>query len=179
MIYDRNKFKALVLYVIWKTNGVKNFGAIKLNKVLWFSDARAFEALGQAITGETYLRRKFGPVPQHIDEALAELQDEGKTQSWSEPFYDFEVKRFTAHEPPDSTMFSPDELGFIDWWIRHVSHEHTASSISEMSHDYGWRIVKDGEELPYKAFLARRIRPPEDGEELNWAQSAAREIESR
>ena len=160
MSYDKDKFKALVLYVIWKTGDVRDFGSVKLNKVLWFSDARAFEALGKSITGETYVRRKYGPVPRHINEALQDLLEDGLIRSWSEPYFHFEITRFSAHQPADTNTFSPDELGLVDWWIKQVCEDHTATSISEKSHDYGWRIVQDGEELPYKAFLARRLRLP-------------------
>jgi Protein of unknown function (DUF4065) len=128
MSFSSEKFKALILYVIWRTGEVRDFGATKLNKVLWFSDARAFEALGKSITGETYVRQKFGPVPQHINSVLTELQHEGLIQSWSEPYFDFEVSRYRAHQPPDTSAFSADELGLIDWWIKHVSEEHSASS---------------------------------------------------
>src|SRR5438128_11544173 len=70
MSFNSEKFKTLVLYVIWRTGDVRDFGATKLNKVLWFSDARAFEALGESITGDTYVRQKFGPVPRHITSVL-------------------------------------------------------------------------------------------------------------
>ncbi len=178
MAFDRQKFKTLVLYVIWRTGDVRDFGVTKLNKVLWFSDARTYEALGKAVTGETYIRRKFGPVPKHIDAVLDELARDGKVQASSETFFDFEVKRFSAHEPPNMSAFTTDELGFIDWWIKHVAEQHTATSISEKSHDYGWKIAKDGEELPFKVYLARRIREP-IGEELEWAKKAAAGLASK
>ena len=178
MPYDKEKFKNLVLYVIWRTGNVQNFGATKLNKVLWFSDARAYEAFGHSVTGETYIRRKFGPVPKHIDDILNELVLEGRTQAWTEPFFEYEVKRYAAHAPPDTSMFSAEQLGFVDWWIKHISENHTATSISEKSHDYGWQIAKDGKELPFKMVLAKRIREPVTGDELEWARKAAQEIGS-
>jgi len=179
MDFNREKFKSLVLYVIWKTSDVRDFGVTKLNKVLWFVDARCFEAFGKSVTGETYIRRKFGPVPMHVEEVLQELVVDGDLQFWAEPYFDFEVKRYSAHAPPDISEFSIDEIGFVDWWIRHVKEDHTANSISDKSHDYGWKIVRDGEELPYKAFLAKRIRPPKEGDELDWAHNAAKDIESK
>jgi len=175
MTFDREKLKALVLYVIWRTGDVRDFGATKLNKVLWFSDARAFEALGKSVTGETYVRQKFGPVPQHINSVLDELQRDGSIQAWSEPYFDFEVSRYRAHQPPDTSLFSADELGLIDWWIKHIAEQHTAASISEASHDYAWKIAKLGEELPFHLFLASRIRQPRD-DELEWAKAEADQL---
>ncbi|MEQ1716521.1 MAG: Panacea domain-containing protein [Hyphomicrobium sp.] len=173
MEFDRYKFETLVLYVIWRAGEIRDFGATKLNKVLWFSDARAYEALGQSVTGETYIREKFGPVPSHIDDVVDSLVRQGQIQRWSERYFDREVRRFSAHQPPDTTCFSASELGLIDWWIKHVAEEHTATSISEKSHDYGWKIASQGEQLPFKSFLAKRIRQPRDGEEVDWARNAA------
>lgn len=179
MAFDRKKFKTLVLYVIWRTGDVRDFGATKLNKVLWFSEARSFEAFGKPVTGETFIRQKFGPVPKNIDLVIGELQKEGLIQSWTEPYFDFEVMRYRAHTPPDMAAFSAGELGMIDWWVKHVAQEHTAASISELSHDYGWKIAAMGEELPYQAFLAKRVRAPREGDELDWAKDAASRLGSK
>ena len=176
--FDQEKFKSLVLYVIWRTGDLRDFGSVKLNKALWFSDARAFEALGKAVTGETYIREKFGPVPRHILPILDELLAEGLIQAWREPFFEFEITRYRAHQPPDIGMFTAEELGIIDWWIKHIAEEHTAASISEASHDYAWKIAKFGEALPYQAFLARRIRQPRS-DELEWAKAEANRLESK
>ncbi|MBU1212254.1 MAG: SocA family protein [Alphaproteobacteria bacterium] len=178
MDFDRDKFKLLVHYVVWKTSDVEGFGATKLNKVLWFADARSYEVWGRSITGETYIRQQFGPVPEHITEAMGELVNEGPVQAWSQPFYDRQLIRYSTDEAPDTSAFTVDELGLIDWWIKHVAEDHSAVSISEKSHDFGWRISLRGESLPYKAFLAKRIRSPREGDELNWARRMAEEINS-
>jgi len=176
--FDRDKFKALVLYVIWRAGEARDFGATKLNKVLWFSDARAFEAYGKSITGETYVRQKFGPVPRHMLPVLDELQQEELIETFTERHFDYEVTRYKAHQPPSTSLFSADELGLIDWWIKHIAEDHTATSISEKSHDYAWQIAKMGEELPFHAFLASRIRQPRD-DELEWARSASEDLGSK
>lgn len=173
MSFDRDKFRSLVLYVIWRTGDTPGFGATKLNKVLWFAEARTFEAHGRPIAGETFIREKFGPVPQHIKPVLNELIESGAVQMWVEPYYEFEIHRYRAHEPPDHSVFSPEELSFIDWWIKHIAEEHTASSISEKSHDYGWQVAGMGEELPLHAFLARRLRQPTE-DDLEWVRNAKR-----
>jgi hypothetical protein len=172
MNFNREKFKALVLYVIWRAGEQRNFGSTKLNKALWFSDARAHEALGEPITGETYIREKFGPVPKHIVEVQNELEREGRIVVWSEPYFEHKIARFRAFEPPSTALFSREEMSLIDWWIKHIDEEHSAASISAKSHDYAWKIAKMGEEIPLYAFLASRIRAPND-EELNWATEEA------
>jgi len=51
MQFDREKFKRLVLYIAWKAGRRDWFGAAKLNKVLWFSEARFFVLHGVPIAG--------------------------------------------------------------------------------------------------------------------------------
>lgn len=45
--------------------------------------------------------------------------------------------------------------------------------MSDLSHDYGWEVAQMGEQLPLKAFLARRIRGSETSEEIEWARGEA------
>ena len=175
MDFNREKFKALVLYVIWKAGERKDFGSIKLNKALWFSEARANQALGRPIAGETYIRQKYGPVPKHILEVQQELEGDGLIEVWSEPYFEHTVTRYRAFQPPDTALFSQEELSLIDWWIKHIDEEHTAKSISEKSHDYAWRIAQIGEEIPLHAFLASRIRAARE-EELAWATEEASKL---
>ena len=77
LAFDREKFKRLVHYVIWRAGKRDWFGAVKLNKVLWFSDTEAFAHTGEPITGATYTRQQFGPVPKAIMPIRDELQREG------------------------------------------------------------------------------------------------------
>jgi hypothetical protein len=173
--FDRDKLKALVLYVIWRAGQQEGFGATKINKVLWFADARRYEVFGQSITGETYVRQPHGPVPQHIDEIKRELESDGSIKGWSETYYDKSITRHLADAPPDTSMFDTEELMLVDWWIKHVAEEHTATSISDLSHNYAWNIAAMGEEIPLHAVFADRVRSPND-EELEWARTEAKRL---
>ena len=170
-MFEREKFKGLVHYVIAKAGGKPNFGAVKLNKVLWFADARQYLVTGKSITGADYTREKFGPVPKPIMPIRDELATEGAIQV-DPPRAAYEGWRFRSKRPPNTSLFSAEELQTVDWWIRHISDEHTADSISEESHDYAWEIAKTGEPLPFFAQLAERMREP-DTEEVGWAQAVA------
>lgn len=176
MQFDYEKFKALVLYVIWRTGHFNDFGSTKLNKVLWFAEARHFEAYGKPITGESFIRDKHGPRSKHLLEVCDELEGAGRVEPFTERVYDYEVKRYRTLQPADTAAFSSEELSLIDWWITNIAERHTAASISRFSHDYGWELAKMGEELPLHAFLASRIREPRSKEELEWADEEAKRL---
>jgi hypothetical protein len=174
--FDREKFKRLVHYVIWRAGGRDGFGAVKLNKILWFSDARAFMLRGKPITGASYIREKWGPVPRPMMPIREELTREGAIQIWSDRHFDFPSTRFKAlRAPSDLSIFDADEIKTVDWWIEHIDKDHTAGSASEESHDYAWEIAEMGEELPYHAIFATRMRQPDDTER-KWAEQRAKEL---
>jgi hypothetical protein len=168
--FDREKFKTLVLYIAWKAGRRDWFGATKLNKILWFAEARAYVLHGAPIAGATYIREKHGPVPKQMMPVRAELEHAGKIRVFKEG----QLIRVTADEKPDMTGFSRTELQIVDHWIDYVDREHTAGTISDESHDYAWDIAHMGEEIPLYAILANRIREPNE-HELERLKEKARE----
>jgi Protein of unknown function (DUF4065) len=175
MQFDHDKFKALLHYIVWNAGEKDGFGATKLYKVLWFSDARAFMLFGKPITGESYVREKYGPMPQHALSVIRELTAEGVIHVWNDTYFNSQIRRFRSLRTPDKLSLDEKQRQIVDYWITHIANEHTAASISEESHDYAWEIAKLGENLPYHAIFANRIRDPE-GNELEWASRRAREL---
>jgi hypothetical protein len=160
MKFDRVKFKRLVHHVVWKTGGREDFGAVELNKVLWFSEARHFMLHGKPITGAVYIRDKFGPVPKAMMLVRKELEDEKAIHVWEDRRDDHPQTRFEALDPPDISDFSKDERQAVDWCIEHSAKKNAAQATSDRS----WEIAATGEEIPFHALLARRIRHPDDKE---------------
>lgn len=173
--FDREKFKRLVHYVAWRTQNVPGFGGTKLNKVLWFADARMYMDRKRPITGATYIREKHGPVARDMMKVQRELSQNNVISLIKEPFFNRQINRIRANVRPDTSIFEDKELREVDYWIKHISTEHTAESISEHSHDYTWEIAKMGEEIPYYAIYASRLREPTD-EEMEWAQNEAERL---
>lgn len=155
---------------------MSGFGSTKLNKVLWFSEARSFETSGTPISGEEFVKDKFGPRSSHLKLVCSELEELGLIEPFVEQVSSYSALRFRAHQPPDISVFTGQQLSLIDWWIANVAEKHTATSISDLSHDYGWEVARMGETLPLNAFLAKRIRNPRLGDEIEWAQKEAQKL---
>jgi hypothetical protein len=171
--FDKEKFKRLVHYVVWRTTKRAGFGATKLNRVLWFAEARAYMLHGKPIAGATYIREKNGPVPRAMMPIRDELVREGKITIKNDRFHNRHITYFESRVRPNMDGFSEEELKIVDWWITHIDEDHTAATISEQSHDYAWEIAKMGEVVPYQAAFAERIRRP-TGKQLEWARAQAR-----
>jgi hypothetical protein len=77
--FDERKFKQLVLYFAKRSRerDDRDFGIVKLNKLLYRADFEAFRVLGRSITGETYERQEYGPVARSLAPALDDLRATG------------------------------------------------------------------------------------------------------
>jgi hypothetical protein len=174
MAFDRNKFKNLVHYISHRCDNPDDLGSTKLNKILWYSDIEAYRFLGTAITGEVYKKHGFGPVPQHILSVLDELQDEGKIRVNDVIYYGRDKKEFVSLKKPDISMFSKKQKDIINKHIDHICRKHTATSISNKTHDRIWELATQGEEIPYEATLvakAGRIKLSD----IRWIKNKLRE----
>lgn len=170
MSIDMNKFKALVQYICFKCEDPSKLGATKLNKVLWLADVAAYLHFGKPITGETYIKRQFGPVPPNILRAVHDLEREGVLATRIAEMGGYQQRQFFALKEPDISMFSPREISLVDDVIRYVCENHTATSISRASHDDIWQMAEIGEELPYQAFFVSHLGEIDEAD-VAWALS--------
>ncbi len=172
------RFERLVHYVCELCPRDK-LGAIRLNKILWYADTFAYRLHGKTISGETaYIKRQFGPVPQNILKALENLQETGALNVIEKPSYSFgEIKReYHVLTGADVSCFSADERKIVRDVADIICHEHTASSISDLSHDIIWESANSGEEIPVKAVLAARYGPVTDADK-KWACTLIQDFE--
>lgn len=147
-----DKFKALVHLVINQCDDPQKLGAIRLNKILWFSDVEAFRLTGNSISGSRYLRRKKGPVPANVLRSLQELKAEGKIQV-DEPSAQYQPRIFRSLQSVDEALFSGLERDIVKSIASQICSNFTADEISELTHDDVWRAADDGEEIPLEATL--------------------------
>jgi hypothetical protein len=169
------KFKSLVHYICWRCADPTKLGAVKLNKALWRADFSAYLELGVPVTGATYVKRQFGPVPYAILPALRELEGEGKLSIREVEFHEKGKREFFALTRPDLSSFSAEEMSLIDEAIEYVTEKHTARSISEESHDRIWELARIGEEIPYYTMFSKAAEITEH--DIEWAKGKIMELQ--
>jgi hypothetical protein len=164
-----NRLAALAHYVIWKCEP-SDLGAVKLNKILWFSDLEHYRRTGQTITGATtYTKLQHGPVPKGILRALSALEAESKIARATENYYGRPKTMFLALARPDLAAFDADEIATVDM-IAELICRHTAASISRLSHDVLWDETEIGTDM---SIGAGSVLPGEaTAEDLEWARAA-------
>ncbi len=156
---NKEKMKELILYISWKSMSDENFGSIKLNKLLFYSDFLAYLNLGKSITGMEYMRLNHGPAPKKLLPLSKELQEENALEIVDIQFHNHNQKRPISRRAPKLDLFTPAEIALIDEVIEKLRGLN-ARDISELSHRFiGWQVADEGEVIPYS--VARiEIREP-------------------
>ena len=78
MEFNKEKFKNVLHYIVYKCGLKNNVGRTVLHKLLYFSDFNYYQIFKESITNESYKKLSRGPVPIHFEEAMAELIEENK-----------------------------------------------------------------------------------------------------
>jgi len=156
--YDERKFAEALLYVAAGLEGDPAGGAVKINKALYNADFGHMRAFGRPITGADYQRLAQGPAPRRLLPVRSALIEAGAAQMREELHLGRTVKKLVPLRAPDVTTLSSTELSMLDQAIA-VEKARSASQSSAASHrEPGWRMVNDGDSIPYEtAFLRRPV----------------------
>ena len=161
---------ALVHYVCERCDNPSKLGATKLNKVLWYSDVWAFAQDGRSITNAVYVKRQFGPVPKNIRIARYRLQESGAILERDFVNHGLMQVQFISLKPADVSMFTASQISLVDSVLEEICSNHTASSISNLSHDFIWESAQIGEEIPMSAAAFGGNFGEIDEDDIAWAK---------
>lgn len=175
MEFDEHKFGELMLYIADRSVDDPDFGATKLNKILFFSDFMAYEQFGKSITGAVYQRLDHGPAPRHLLPVQAELIRNRDAFITPVSRYNFTQKRLTALRECDLSLFSSEEIALVSQ-VMDALQGKNAAQVSAISHRFdGWKLADDGEDIPYFTVYLRPPKLTETAVELGL--SVAKELD--
>lgn len=164
---DKDKLKDLILYVVNRV-GPGDLGAVKLHKVLWFTDLALMYLTGKTACGETFLKKPRGPWGSHVDKAIKALEREGRMVEREGNLAGYHQRQFFALVDPNLSRFDATEISIVEQIISTVCYEHTAASISELTHDDLWERTPENGVIPADCVFDR-LRCPPSTEDRNWA----------
>jgi len=147
MEINNDKMKEFIHYIIYKCQDKPNFGKTVLYKLMYFADFNHYELYERLITDETYVKRKWGPIPEHFDECCNELKKEGKIKNELVQVISHDRDWYSSLKEPNISLLTDNELKVIDDVIIKLS-DMNAAEISNYSHgDKPWRVAKLYESL--------------------------------
>lgn len=149
------KLNNVLLYLLERCAGKPNVGETVLYKLLYFSDFNYYELYEEQLTGITYRKLPYGPVPQKLETILKQMIDEGKLQVVNTTYHGYSQTRYLPLEKADLTQFKASEKEVIDHVIEQMS-DWSATVISNYSHkDMPWLASKEGENINYELVFYR------------------------
>ena len=156
-ILHADKFKNVLLYILEKCAGKPNVGETVLNKLLYFSDFNYYEMYEEHLTGATYRKLPYGPVPQNMDSVIDQMIRKGELRRIKTNYYGLPQTRYIPLIKSDLAQFKASEKEIIDRVIDQMS-DWSGTAISNYSHkDMPWLASKEGEEIDYELVFYREI----------------------
>ncbi len=159
--YDADKLRELVLHISRQSEGDPCFGAVKLNKILFYADFLAYRHFGRPITGAEYQKLDHGPAPCQLKPLRDRMKREGALAIRKQEYGAYTQHRTLALREPILDKFSANEIALVDKVIQDLWGQN-ASDVSDRSHGFiGWQLAKLGEMIPYSVALLTRRDPTE------------------
>jgi len=153
------KLRELILLIAEWSQADPKFGAIKLNKLLFYCDFSAFLTFGKPITGQEYFALPQGPAPRRLKPITEKMKRDEELAYQEVPYYGHMQKRPIALRAAGLTVFSAKEVDLVRRTVEKF-WQQGAMEISEQSHLFlGWRVARKGETIPYATALVG-CRPP-------------------
>jgi len=163
------KLKELILYISEICQDDPEFGATKLNKILFVADFFAYSVFGKSITGEKYFHLPKGPAPRQMKKAQEDLISKERARIIEKPYFGRIQKRLVPLRGPNTSIFEQEELDLIKDVIDSMSGL-TGTQLSTWTHSLiPWLLTEEKEEIPY--FTAHNMRSvPVRKDGLIWAE---------
>lgn len=165
----KNKFKQVILYLLERCAGKPNVGQTVLYKLLYFADFNFYELYEEQMTGATYKRQKFGPVPLEFSEIIRSMEKAGEIKEVKDKYYEYPQIRYLPLVKADLNQLKASEKDVLDKVIDQLS-DKSAADISAFSHeDMPWKATKDKQIMDYELVFYRTmpysVRTYKDDEE--------------
>jgi Protein of unknown function (DUF4065) len=148
MQFDRQKLKAVILYICSKCSP-EQLGAVKLHKVLYFSDMLRYLQTRHALIGAEYRKRPFGPTCVQLLPTLTEMVSAGEIVVRESNYFGYRKTEYEARKNVPHGTIAADEIELLDEVIEFVCARNSARSISDYSHQAPWERADYGGLIPY------------------------------
>jgi hypothetical protein len=152
-----SRLEELILYVAKQSVDDPDFGAVKMQKILFWADFMHYAKHGQSISGGRYCKQDQGPVLRSYKPAERSLLQRGDAEIQERERGPRTQKRLIAKRDANPMMLSAEHTRIADAAIAALVGMN-AKDVSHWSHDFvGWQVAQVGEDIPYETvFVSER-----------------------
>jgi len=156
-VYDEDKFRELILYIADKCSDDPDFGATKLNKILFYSEFFSYGKYGESITKMPYFRLKNGPAPKYLKPISDQMVEDNEIAIQPKLRFGFTQLRTIPLREAKLQKLDARDIAIVDEVIGALCGVN-AASISRYSHlEIGVSVVEEREEIPYHTVFLSKL----------------------
>jgi hypothetical protein len=154
------KLKELIIYLANKCQGDDAFGAVKINKLLFYADFLAYLNFGHAITGHEYQVLNNGPAPRRFLPIRRQLEEQDDIIVYQKDIGASKPQTIIAPKRQANLgVFTAQEIALVDMLIEDNRYSN-GTYMSRESHRFvGWQLGQIGETIPYEVALVSKREP--------------------
>ena len=173
--------KELIIHIANASEKDEKFGAVKLNKILFYADFLSYLKRGHSITGQTYFALKDGPAPKRLLPAREEMKNADEIAIQRSSVFGMQKQRekvIALRSANYKILNDAEGVAITDFVIEKLRNKNGTDLTIESHNFIGWKMAfEQGSEttIPYstaridlKAFksLDERLEIPELPQEL-------------
>jgi uncharacterized phage-associated protein len=160
------KLGELIILISQKSADDRSFGAVKLNKLLFYSDALAFAKWGESITGAEYWNQKEGPVPKRFVQVRSQLFAEDPPalaiQYIDIPGLPNPQQKPVALRSPRIGDVRGDQLLLVEDVIKQYWN-YTGTDLSNKSHkEWAWKLTSREDTIDLSTVFLSPLKQPSE-----------------
>jgi len=175
---DIEMLKEMVMYISEKCKNIDTYAYTHLNKILHYSDIFWFAIHDESLSGEVYVKDKYGARATNVKIAELKLVSDGYLQVQPKLFHNQWQSKPVVCKQYNYKLLTEEQKHHIDKFIRKLANR-TASEVKKFNHeDFGWKTLKKNEVIPYESVFFLKPKKPISKKTMNWAKGVVREFES-
>jgi transcriptional regulator with XRE-family HTH domain len=146
---NNKKFEQMYFYILRKF--AKGVPKTKLAKLLYLTDFATFYDTLEPMSGVSYVRRKYGPVPDIFFELTENLFDTGKINI--EPLDGGALMIKSTSKDISDDLLSDKDKGLMDKICSLWKDKRTQTIVNFTHEQKPWKACRDGEYIPYSLII--------------------------
>lgn len=149
MKINAEKYREALLYFIKNCNN-KYLGSTKLNKLMYYLDFISFRDRQVSVTGDQYIHKDYGPVPDRVDNELFFLKKSSDLEIEISRYLDGFTTSFRVKREPEMSVFDQYEQDLLKNICAEFINWSTDKIVSQTHLEAPWFYSKPFEEVDYR-----------------------------
>jgi len=156
-ILNIKKFMNVLLYLLEKCAGKPNVGEKLISKLLYFADFNYYELYEEHLTGATYKKVPYGPIPKDFVVIIEKMIETKRIKRIKTDYHKSKQIRYIPLKKSNLEELKASEKEVLDRVIEQFSNWSISAIDEYCQKDLPWLVSKEGEDINYEYSLYREV----------------------